>query len=105
GAATALAGATGAGAPASARAMAGTRRGGLDEMIVIDGNSAVIAIHRPGQPHDAPDAEMIRSIGASGLTAISMTIGQGTDGDRFGRVIQKIAGYGEKIAAASDTLM
>ena len=56
GAATALAGAVGVGAPASARAMAGMRRGGLDEMIVIDGNSAVIAIHRPGQPHDAPDA-------------------------------------------------
>lgn len=105
GAATVFAGAAGASASVPARAIATARGGDLDEMIVIDGNSAVIAIDRPGQPHDAPDADMIRSISASGLTAISMTIGQGTDGDRFGRVIQKIAGYGEKIAAASDTLM
>jgi membrane dipeptidase len=52
-----------------------------------------------------PSDRLLRDLRASGLTAISMTISVGTNGDRIGKAIRKIAAFDEKIAAAPDVLM
>lgn len=79
-------------------------RADFERMTIIDGNSAIIEPDRQANPEDPPTDRLLRAVRESGLTAISMTLGQGTDGDHFGTVIRKMAAYGEKIAAAPDVL-
>ncbi len=55
---------------------------------------------------EAPPSErLLRDIRASGLTAVSMTLSVGSNGDRLSKALQRIAVFDEKVAAAPDVLM
>jgi membrane dipeptidase len=53
----------------------------------------------------APSERLLRDIRASGLTAVSMTLSVGSNGDRLSKAMQRIAIFDEKVAAAPDALM
>lgn len=74
-------------------------------MIVIDGNSTVMEAGIPLVPKGPLSSRAIEAIKASGLTAVVMTIGQGSEGDRFGTVVSKMAGYAELISGLPDLLL
>lgn len=52
-----------------------------------------------------PSERLLRDIRASGLTAVSMTLSVGSNGDRLSKAMQRIAIFDEKVAAAPDALM
>lgn len=52
-----------------------------------------------------PSERLLRDIRAAGLTAVSMTLSVGSNGDRLSKAMQRIAIFDEKVAAAPDALM
>ena len=57
-------------------------------------------------PMEAPPSQRLLSdIRASGVTAVSMTLSVGTEGDRMMKAIRKIAALDEKCLSAPDALM
>lgn len=52
-----------------------------------------------------PSERLLRDIRASGLTAVSMTLSVGSNGDRLSKAMQRIAAFDEKVASAPDVLM
>jgi membrane dipeptidase len=53
----------------------------------------------------APSERLLRDIQASGVTAVSMTLSVGSNGDRLVKAMQRIAVFDEKVAAAPEVLM
>jgi membrane dipeptidase len=53
----------------------------------------------------APSERLLRDIRDSGVTAVSMTLSVGSNGDRLSKALQRIAIFDEKVAAAPDVLM
>jgi membrane dipeptidase len=87
---------TGAAAPA------GFSRADYDRAVVIDALGSV----SDDRPFEAPPSDALLSdLRASGVTAVSMTLSVGTEGDRMAKAIRKIAALDEKCAAAPDVLM
>ncbi|MGH8235845.1 MAG: dipeptidase [Steroidobacteraceae bacterium] len=56
-------------------------------------------------PESPPSERLLRDIRASGVTAVSMTLSVGSNGDRLSKALQRIAIFDEKVAAAPDVLM
>lgn len=60
----------------------------------------------PAATAESPPSErLLRDIRDSGVTAISMTLSVGSNGDRIAKALRKIAIFDEKVAAAPDLLM
>jgi membrane dipeptidase len=75
-----------------------------ERALVID---AMGTIGDPGSAtlESPPSGQLLRDIRASGVTAISMTLSVGSNGDRLSKALQRIAIFDEKVAAAPDVLM
>lgn len=56
-------------------------------------------------PESEPSERLLRDIRDSGVTAVSMTLSVGSNGDRLSKALQRIAIFDEKVAAAPDVLM
>ena len=80
------------------------RAADYERAVVID---AMGTIGDPdGTALEAPPSErLLRDLHASGVTAVSMTLSVGSNGDRLSKALQRVAIFDEKVAAAPDVLL
>jgi membrane dipeptidase len=89
--------------PALAAAPArGFGQADYDRAMVID---AMGGLYDQGPLEAPPSERLLSDLRASGVTAVSMTLSVGTEGDRMMKAIRKIAALDEKCLAAPDALM
>jgi membrane dipeptidase len=91
----------------AARALADRRSFGpadYERALVIDA-MATIGDPDASTLEQPPSERLLSDIRASGLTAVSMTLSVGSDGDRFTKALQRIATFDSKVAAAPQVLM
>lgn len=73
--------------------------------VVIDAMGTIGDPDPAAQAESEPSERLLRDIRDSGVTALSMTLSVGSNGDRLAKAIRKIALFDEKVAAAPDLLM
>lgn len=87
----------------------GARRGYTEadyaRLTVIDAMGAISDPDPAATAESAPSEQMLRDIRDSGVTAVSITLSVGSNGDRIAKALRKIAIFDEKVAAAPDVLM
>ena len=76
-----------------------------ERALVIDAMGTIGDPDPAATPESAPSQRLLSDIRASGVTAVSMTLSVGSNGDRLAKALQRIAVFDEKVAAAPDALM
>ena len=76
-----------------------------ERALVIDAMGTIGDPDPAATPESVPSQRLLSDIRASGVTAVSMTLSVGSNGDRLAKALQRIAVFDEKVAAAPDALM
>ena len=76
-----------------------------ERALVIDAMGTIGDPDPAATLESAPSQRLLSDIRASGVTAVSMTLSVGSNGDRLAKALQRIAVFDEKVAAAPDALM
>lgn len=76
-----------------------------ERTLVIDAMGTIGDPDPAATLESAPSERLLSDIRASGVTAVSMTLSVGSNGDRLSKALQRIAVFDEKVAAAPDALM
>lgn len=104
-----LLGAAAAAGPAIARPAKPAKAKGLsvyDRSIVIDAQGGIGDPDPNSKPEDPPSKMMLDEVKASGVTAISLTVGEvGNGPDRFMGALEALADIGNAVASAPDNFM
>ena len=76
-----------------------------ERALVIDAMGTIGDPDPAATLESVPSQRLLSDIRASGVTAVSMTLSVGSNGDRLAKALQRIAVFDEKVAAAPDALM